>query len=232
MRIAAFALALAAIAASSAAAENAPERGPAITVRGEGTVEMKPELARFSVTLKTAGDTLKATTDAHKGKSVQAAAALAKIGEGAVVRSSSFAVAEEFVDPDRLTSRSKRRYEATTVYRLEVSRMDRLDAVLNGLIDSGTFELRQLTFSVADPRLAVNAARKAAVADARLRAQGLAEAAGVALGEVLVITDDEEYPQADGVEADLPQGGQVQIIPPAALTFEGSVRMTWRIAPR
>jgi uncharacterized protein YggE len=232
MRVLALLLFVAAALPVPAAAQYAAERGPAITVRGEGIVEMKPELARFSVTLRTAGDTLKATTDAHKAKGTQAAAALARIGEGAAVRSSSFALAEESVDPDRLTSRSKRRYEATTVYRLEVSRMDRLDAVLNGLIDSGTFELHQLVFAVADPRAAVNTARKAAVADARVRAEGLAEAAGVALGEVLVITDDEEYPHADGVEADLPQGGQVQIIPPATLSFEGSVRMTWRIAPR
>lgn len=230
MRLAALVVCLAAAASLPAAAQPVPERGASVTVRGEASVEMKPELARFAVTLRTGGDTLKATTDAHKAKSAQAAAALATIGEGAAVRSSSFSVSEEFVDPDRLTSRSKRRYQARTLYRVEVTRMDRLDAVLDGLIDSGNFELGQLVFSVADPRAAVNAARK--VADARLRAQGLAEAAGVALGEVLLITDDEEYAQADGVAADLPQGGQVQIIPPAALTFDGSVRMTWRIAPR
>jgi hypothetical protein len=49
---------------------------------------------------------------------------------------------------------------------------------------------------------------------------------------VLDITDDEAYPRAEGEMADMPAGGQVQIIPPATLSFEGSVRMTWRIAPR
>ena len=52
------------------------DRGPTISVRGDGRAEVPPEIARLSAEVVTKGRTLQAATDAHKTRATQAAAAL------------------------------------------------------------------------------------------------------------------------------------------------------------
>lgn len=232
MRLLSIALAIALALPSIAVAQYKPERGATIAVKGKGTVARKPELARFDVAITTRGDTLKAVSEAHKARLPNAAAALAKLGDGAKVESSTFRVAKDLAS-QAANPRAKPKFEATTTYSIEVSGLERLDAVVRGLLDSGLFEFGSLYFAVNDPRAAVNEAREGAVADARARAASLAKAADVTLGEVLDITDDEAYPEPRAYEeaADLP-AESMEIIPPETLSFSASVNMTWRIEPR
>jgi uncharacterized protein len=64
-----------------------------------------------------------------------------------------------------------------------------LGTILDAAVTDGANTLNALTFGLADPAPATDAARTEAVADARARAELLAAAAGVSLGPVLAITE-------------------------------------------
>ena len=96
---------------------------------------------------------------------------------------------------------------------------------------SGFFEVRNLTFGIDEKNPGVNAARKAAVEDARERATVYAQAAGVQLGNILSIEDIEgRTPQL--LAAGAPMARTVQVTPPENLTLSALVTMTWRISPK
>lgn len=80
-------------------------------------------------------------------------------------------------------------YELANVVEVVVRDLERLGAVIDGALDAGATSLDDLRFRVADPAPAERAARLSAMRAARERAETLAEAAGLALGEVVDIVE-------------------------------------------
>lgn len=80
-------------------------------------------------------------------------------------------------------------YVASNMLTVRVRKLDTTGAVLDAAVTDGANTLNGLTFGLADPEPAYNEARKEAVADARAKAELLATAAGVSLGQVLSIAD-------------------------------------------
>jgi hypothetical protein len=75
-------------------------------------------------------------------------------------------------------------YDLANLVVVTVRDLARLGAVIDGALGAGATSLDGLAFRVDDPREAERAARIAAVAEARDRAQVLAEAAGVTIAGV------------------------------------------------
>ena len=76
-------------------------------------------------------------------------------------------------------------YDLANVVEVTVRDLAALGAVVDGALAAGATSLDGLAFRVDDPREAERAARTAAVAEARARAEVLAEAAGVAIAGVV-----------------------------------------------
>jgi len=87
-------------------------------------------------------------------------------------------------EPPRLTG-----YAASSTVLVRLRDLDTVGAVLDSIVGEGANELSGIRFTLADPAAAEDEARRAAVADARARAETYAEAAGVSLGEVLSISE-------------------------------------------
>jgi uncharacterized protein YggE len=192
-----------------AQAQTLVARGPAMTVKGEGRVTLKPELVLLPVILRTGADTLKLANETHRARVVQAADALAKLGVGASVVNEAFSINQDVSDRyASRTNRTKRKFEAVTTFLVEVSAMERLDEVVDTLTANDLFEFGHMSFKIRDSRAAVGDVRKAAVADARERALSLADAADLRLGEIIEVSVDDPVHQAeDGIEGDVPITG-------------------------
>jgi len=117
-------------------------------------------------------------------------------------------------------------YSANTQVSVIIRDIGALGAVLDDLTRSGTNQIGGIGFSVAQPEPLLNEARRRAVADARAKAKLYAQAAGVTLGEVLMLTDG-SAPQpgpmplarAEAFAADMPiAAGEVGIS--ATVTLE------------
>lgn len=76
-------------------------------------------------------------------------------------------------------------FEATTMLTVRVRDLGALGEVLDAVVKDGANRLGGVRFDVLDPEPLLNAARRAAVADARAKATLFADAAGVSLGDLI-----------------------------------------------
>lgn len=174
-----------------ATAAMAAESGPAITVTGRGEVAAVPDMATITLgatsQAKTAGDAM--------DEASAAAAAILKVLEAAAIAPRDMQTSELSLDPvwsSRTSNGAAPRIEgfvARNTLRVRVRDLDRLGPVLDDVLRVGANSFRGLSFGLQEPEPLADQARAAAVADAQRKAALMAEAAGVALGPVLSISE-------------------------------------------
>jgi uncharacterized protein YggE len=217
------------IPALAASAQPAFDRGPTITVRGDGRAEAPPDIARLSADVVTKGRTLDAATTAHKERAAKAAAALRALEkDGLTIVQSNFRL-DQVRQPLPPGQRPETEYQAATSFELKTKKLDAIDAVITAIADTGLFEMRNVRFGLDEKSDALDIARRDAVADAKARAKVYAEAAGVQLGEILEITDSEPRLLREMAAPMAARG--MQVAPPENISVTATVTMTWRIRP-
>jgi len=82
----------------------------------------------------------------------------------------------------------------TNTLSVRIRDIDKTGDILDKAVSLGVNQGGGIAFSNEDPSAAVTEARKKAVADAMAKAKTLAEAAGVSIGRVLEITDQNIAP--------------------------------------
>ena len=80
-------------------------------------------------------------------------------------------------------------YVASNTLSVRVRALDGLGGLLDAVVGTGANTMNGLTFTVAEPRPLEDEARALAVRDARAKAELLAQAAGVTLGQVVNISE-------------------------------------------
>ena len=80
-------------------------------------------------------------------------------------------------------------FSASNAVSVQVLQLDRLGPVLDAVIAKGANDFNGLRFGIQDPGPLQSEARAKAVADARAKAEELAEAAGVPLGAVMTLSE-------------------------------------------
>jgi uncharacterized protein YggE len=118
-----------------------------------------------------------------------------------------------------------------TVY-VTIRDLDKLGELLDIVIAAGANTVNSVQFDVADKDEALKTARADAVKDAREKAQELADAAGVKLGDVQTISffDNVAYPVFDGKGGGGGVAAEAAVpIQPGQLTFTVTVNVTYEI---
>jgi uncharacterized protein YggE len=202
-----------------------------LTVEGNGKAKAKPEYARLMVDVPAKATTLEGAVEASKTLLPRVDALLQSLkGEGLEIESSHFELGENPRPPQTPSAPS---FTATTGYALKVDKLDHLDSIVGRIASLGSVEIRTASFHVRDERAALDEARRDAVADARHQADTIADAAGVRLDEIASISDVRASPRLVAeAAARLSVREYAQIIPPAALDFNASIVMAWRISPK
>jgi hypothetical protein len=80
-------------------------------------------------------------------------------------------------------------YRVVNIVQLRIRELPALGRIVDATMAAGATTIRSVRFTLAEPARAEADARALAVRDARARAQQLAEAGGVRLGEVLELTE-------------------------------------------
>ena len=166
-----------------------PSAPGTIVVSGTGRVAVEPDVAELRLGVAIARPTVEAAR-AAAGEAMNAILA-AVVGAGVArrdVRTTLLSVQPRYDYRDgkapTLTG-----YDLANVVEVTVRDLAGLGAVVDGALSAGATSLDGLSFRVDDPREAERAARTAAVAEARSRAEVLAEAAGVAIEGVAGIVE-------------------------------------------
>jgi uncharacterized protein len=171
----------------------APERS--LTVVGEGLVREAPDIARTTLGVEaTAPSAVAATRDAATRIAAVIAAVKGLGVEDRDVQTSAFTIRSERFNtpapaagsPPGLTPLT---YVASSSVSVTIRGTARASEILDAAVSAGANEVWGVSFAHSDEEALRTRARALAVTDARARAEGLARAAGVALGAVLSIDE-------------------------------------------
>ena len=164
------------------------ESARSITVSGSGVCAVVPDIARLSVGVSLQGADL-AQARNRVGTKMSAARDVL-IGSG---------IAESDLATTRLNVHSFRnnsgppQHQVSTMVNAVIRKLEGLDSLVNQVLDAieEGAELHGVNFDASDRTEAVAAAREAAFADAKEKAQHLAALAGATLGDVLRIGEEQ-----------------------------------------
>ncbi|HEV7809708.1 MAG TPA: SIMPL domain-containing protein [Candidatus Limnocylindrales bacterium] len=161
-----------------------------ITVPGRGTLRVEPDLGRVRLGVVVVTPS---PSEARTAAAVAMEAVIGAIVASGVERKelrTSLVALDAVRDYSQDATPRITGYQLTNTIEVLVRSVVDIGAVIDVALSSGATSVDGLSFEVADPSLPLADARRAAVADARLRATLLADEAGVRLGAVLAIVED------------------------------------------
>jgi uncharacterized protein YggE len=178
---------LAAALASPALAQSEPT--PAISVSGEGTVSVPPDLAQIDAGVASDAKTAKEAAEANNAAMGKVLAALKGAGiEEKDFQTSRLSLQAQYA-PNRTGPQAVTGYRASNRVAIKVHDLTKVASVIDTLVAAGANEIGNVGFTVSQPSKLLDEARERAVADARRKAEIYAKAAGVTLGTPLDITE-------------------------------------------
>jgi len=234
-------LALAVGCAPSASSVEAPESiERSITVVGEGRASVSPDVAEANVGVEVLAPTVKEATEKAKERMTAIVAALQEAGIAEKdIQTSNYSIYFERYPEIRAMveaepSEVEGNYRVSNMVRVKIRDLDEIGVVLDGVIQAGANNVYGVNFTVDDPSEVKSEARVKAIANAKTRAQELADLNGVNLGEVLQISEVIGGPfPTSGIPVPMAAEyrGGAGPISPGELEFSVQIQVTYAIAP-
>lgn len=175
-----------------ARAQEPPPVPPArIIVSGEGSVAAAPDYAYVTIGASTNGATAVSAADANSR--IMAAVATALRGAGiapADMQTAHFSVQPVYTNVTSNSAPKLSGFSVTNQFGVTVRQIERVGDVLDRAISAGANDIGSIQFLHADLSKTLDAARTAALADARRKAELYAHAAGLTLGAVSWVIEE------------------------------------------
>lgn len=207
-------------------------KGEPLVVDGSGTVFAAPEIAKLSVGIQQTGASLTAAKNAVDTASNTFTANLKSLGiDTKDIKTTSYTVTPQIdyqTQPQRITG-----YQVSIVYEITIADLDKVNSVLSQIGSSGTNLVGGITFELTEntKKQKLAEARKLAVVEAKEKATGLASAAGITLGKILNVSENQPgamfkgVPAAERLDLSTPttpdiQPGQTEITVTVSLSYE------------
>ena len=183
-------LAILATVASLAQPVLADDTASIISVNGEGQMAVTPDMATVSLGVTANGDTAKSALDANNAALT---AVIEKLKAAGIadkdIQTSGLSLGPVYDYSASGNPQKVLGYTASNMITVNVRAINQVGAVLDASVTDGANTLNGITFGLQDPVPSTDEARKAAVADARRKAELYAAAAGVKLGRILTISE-------------------------------------------
>jgi uncharacterized protein YggE len=174
--------------AETAAAEPAP---PAvISVTGEATISVAPDVAQIEAGVTSDAKTAREASDANNAAMAKVLLAL----KGAGIEAKDFQTSRLSLQPQNAPNRSGPSaivgYRASNRVTVQLRDVGKVAGVIDTLVAAGANDIGGINFMVSNASKLLDDARQQAVADARRKAEIYAKAAGVTLGAPLSISEE------------------------------------------
>ena len=166
-----------------------------ISLSGHGEVHMVPDMAMVTVGVVSSAPAARDALDANT-KSMAAIMAALKAAQIEMrdVQTSNFTVNPRYDyglnngQPPKMVG-----YDVSNNVTVTVRKLENLGAVLDEMVSAGSNQINGVSFQVSKPEAATDEARKLAVEDAQRKAKIYAGASGVALGNIISISEGGGY---------------------------------------
>lgn len=178
-----------ALVAAPASAQTPP---PAISVNGEASVSVSPDLAQVEGGVSSEAKTAREASDANNAAMGKVLLAL----KGAGIDEKDYQTSRLSLSPQYSQAPTNRGPPQITGYRasnriiIKVRDVAKVASTIDTLVGAGANEIGGINFVVTQSSKALDEARTKAIADARRKAEIYAKAAGVTLGEPISITEE------------------------------------------
>lgn len=216
----------------------------AISVSGTGEAVAVPDVAEFTFSVIEEGDTAVLVRDAATTKVQGALAALEAQGvERADIKTVLYELQPKYewepiecVGVPCVRNQVQSGFMLTQSVRVKVRDLDKAGSLLEAVTNTGVQSVSGLTFTVDDEDATQMQARKAAIEDARTKADALARDLGVSLVRIIGFSEDGGYPMPYYAEAAMGvgMGGDMAVksapaVPAGENTVTSRVMITYEI---
>lgn len=177
------------------------EPTPRIFVTGEGSVDLAPDMAIVNLSVMREAATARAALTANTEAMRKVLDALAALGiDKRDLQTANFDIQPRYTYPPQTPTASPQApklvgYTVRNALTVRVRDLSKLGEVLDTSVTLGVNEGGSIQFTNNDPSAAITQARVNATKDALDRARTLADAAGVKLGNVLEISEQNFSPR-------------------------------------
>jgi hypothetical protein len=193
---------VAAIAAAAIVATFAPVQAQApadfpsaISVSGEATVSVPPDLAQVDAGVTSDAKTAREASDANNAAMGKVLAALKGAGiEDKDYQTSRLSLQAEYA-PNRSGPSPVVGYRASNRVTIRLRDVTKIAGVIDTVVGAGANDIGGINFMISQASKLLDDARTQAVADARRKAEIYAKAAGVTLGAPLSISEEGTAPR-------------------------------------
>lgn len=209
-------------------------KGEPFIVSGEGKVSVTPDIAKIGFGILESGNSLKSVQNSVNNKSKSLVDALKKLG----IAESDIKTTSYNVYPQYDYSSSTQRitgYQVSVSYEVTIKDFDKVNDAIVIATGAGANMAGGVNFEVNETtkKKKLEEARTLAVKEAKDKAEGLAKAAGITLGKIINVSENQNgnirqltIPVAGGGEADKSltepdiQPGETEINVTISLSFE------------
>jgi uncharacterized protein YggE len=221
-RILLAALIIAAVSTPAGAAERL------VTVTGEATVSVAPDMAVIRIGVTSQGKTAREASDANAR---QMTAVLAAIKDAGIadrdVQTSRLSLQPQY-DPNKGGTARLLGFQVTNQLTVKIRDIDKMPGILDRAIGAGANEMSGIEFVVSEQSKLLDRARHEAVADAYRKAELYARAAGAKVGHVVAITEEGSTPPPRAMQA--MRAGAVPVAP-GEQTLRATVTVSYELTP-
>jgi uncharacterized protein YggE len=163
---------------------------PSVSVSGFGQAFGAPDVAYVEMGVDIVNtDVGAAVTQANETMEAVTDAIVATGVAEEDIRTTNFNVWSDFYDPATGEQTTERVYHVQNMVRVTVRDVSQVSSVIEAGLNAGANSIFGLNFGIDDPSALEQEARLQAIEDARDRAQKLADAMGVTLGEPVIISE-------------------------------------------
>lgn len=200
-----------------------------ITVVGQGEAKAAPDTASIQLGVQTEAATAR---EALTSNNTQMDALIVKLKEQGVaerdIQTSNIGIYPRYDN----NGRSVDAYQVTNTVTVRIRDITQTGALLDKVVDAGANNVNGISFLINDSTKLQQSARDAAIADARARAQSMAQSAGVSLGDVLAISEvigQPSMPMMLRAESASMAGGGDAPVQSGEQTIGAQVQMTFEL---
>jgi uncharacterized protein YggE len=161
-----------------------------LTMTGSATAKAAPDMADISAGVTSDAPTAAAALAANSASMTRIFAGLERAGVARKnVQTSNFNVSPVYSNPAPGAQQRLTGYRVSNEVHVILDDIAKVGATLDALVAAGANQMHGLNFAIKEPAPLLAKARADAVADAKLRAQQYAAAAGVTLGPIQSLSE-------------------------------------------
>ncbi|MDE0076259.1 MAG: SIMPL domain-containing protein [Caldilineaceae bacterium] len=172
------------------ASETTAASARSVTVVGEGVVNIEPDVATARIGVEVLRTTVReARSEANEIMQEVKVALLAQDIEEKDIQTRHYNIYAERYGPEGLLQEDQVQYRVSNIAHVTIRDLDNIGGVLDAAIGAGANDIGNVRFSLENPSAVESEARAMAVADARAKAEELADLIGATVGEATEISE-------------------------------------------